>query len=195
MQNVTHSYTAALNGNNRAIQHISKVNHWLRDVVYHVSVEYTAFITGREIIKIIEGEVARDRARAIMTASEQASESLPSLKDTSEEAFNNKVAQAQQGPVLTPAATALLEAKQSAKLAQLAATRARKAANQRLKRTKNTLDVSLKQRPLFGFQSNSPRSIQAVPLPQTNYQLQGNNNKNQKGKGTSIKIIIKRCNV
>jgi hypothetical protein len=48
MQNVTRSYTSALNGNTRAVQHISTVNHWLRDVVYHVSVEYTAFTTGLE---------------------------------------------------------------------------------------------------------------------------------------------------
>jgi hypothetical protein len=51
MQNVTRSYTLALNGNTRTVQHISTVNHWLRDVVYHVSVEYTAFTTGREPIK------------------------------------------------------------------------------------------------------------------------------------------------
>jgi hypothetical protein len=51
MQNVTRSYTSALNGNTRAVQHISAVNHWLRYVVYHVSVEYTAFTKGRERIK------------------------------------------------------------------------------------------------------------------------------------------------
>jgi hypothetical protein len=112
MQNVTRSYTSALNGNTRAVQHTSTVNHWLRDVVYHASVEYTAFTTGRERIKKIEGEVvARDRARAITTASEQAAESLATLKETIEEAFKKKVVQACQGPGLSPAAAALLEAK------------------------------------------------------------------------------------
>jgi hypothetical protein len=73
-------------------------------------VEYTEFVTGRERIKKIKCEVvAQYQARAITTSSEQAVESLASLKDTSEEAFNKKVVQARQGPGLTPVATALLE--------------------------------------------------------------------------------------
>jgi hypothetical protein len=129
MQNVTRSYTSALNGNTRAVQHISTVNHWLRDIVCHVSVKYTAFTAGQERIKKIEGEVvARDRARAITTASEQAVESLATLKETSEEAFKKKYVQARQGPGLSPAAAALLEAKKAAKSAQLEAAKARKAA-------------------------------------------------------------------
>jgi hypothetical protein len=81
MQNVTRSYTAALNDNTCAVQHISTVNHWLHDVVYHVSVEYTAVTTGCEQNKKNEGDVvARARERAITTASEQAAESLASLK-------------------------------------------------------------------------------------------------------------------
>jgi hypothetical protein len=72
-----------------------------------------------------EGEVvARNRARVITTASEQAVESLAKLKETSEEAFKKKVVQARQGPGLSPAAASLLEARKSAKLAQLAATKA-----------------------------------------------------------------------
>jgi hypothetical protein len=61
IKNITRSYMSALNGNTRAVQHISTVNHWLRNAIYHVSVEYTAFTTGRERIKRNEGEVvARD---------------------------------------------------------------------------------------------------------------------------------------
>jgi hypothetical protein len=56
-------------------------------------------------------ESISDRARAITTASEQAAESLATLKETSEEAFKNKAFQARQGPGLSPAAAALLEAK------------------------------------------------------------------------------------
>jgi hypothetical protein len=84
MQNVVHSYTTAIHGNTRAIQHIYMVNHWLREVVYHTSSEYTAFVTGCERIKKIEGEVvAKDRSRAITSASEQVAESLATLKDVS----------------------------------------------------------------------------------------------------------------
>jgi hypothetical protein len=120
----------ALNGNTRAVQHLLTVNHWLREIVYHVSMGYTVFVTGRERVKTIEGEVvARYRARAITTASDQAAESLSSLKDTSEEAFNKKDIQAYQGPGLTPAAAALMEATKAAKLAQLEAAKARKSAN------------------------------------------------------------------
>jgi hypothetical protein len=188
MQNFTRSYMAALNVNTRTVQHISTVNHWLRDVVYHVSVEYTAFTTGRERIKKIEGEVvARDRARAITTAPEQAAEQLASLKETSEKAFNKKVIKDRQGPVLSPAAATLLEAKKSAKLAQLAAAKARKAANEANIEADKEHD---------GFHSSTLPPIQpsTKPLPmntaslnqlQTTSQQQQQNTKRKINKGKS----------
>jgi hypothetical protein len=114
MQNVFHSYTAVIHGNTHAIQHIFTVNHWLREVVYNTSSGYTAFVTGRESSKKIEGEVvSKDRARAITSASEQAAESLTTLKDASNVAFEQKVAHAHQDPGLTLAAIALMEAKKA----------------------------------------------------------------------------------
>jgi hypothetical protein len=107
------------------------VNHCVRDVVYHVNMEYTACVTGNEIIKKIEGEVAaRDRARAITAASGQAAELLASLKDVSEGAFDKEVAQAQQGKCLMPAVNALLEAKKAVTFDHIAAAKAKKAANE-----------------------------------------------------------------
>jgi hypothetical protein len=68
-------------------------------VVYYTSTEYTSFVTGGEIITKNEGEVvAIDRARAITSASEQASDSLATLKYVREAAFEQKSAQAHQGP-------------------------------------------------------------------------------------------------
>jgi hypothetical protein len=131
MQNVVHSYTTVTHGNTRAIQHISTVNHCIREVVYHTSAEYIIFVTGRERINKIEGEVAaKDRAREITSASEQASESLTTLKDARDVAFDRKVADAHQGPGLTPAVIAIMEAKKAAHVAQLAAEKAHRDANE-----------------------------------------------------------------
>jgi hypothetical protein len=96
-------------------------------------------------------------ARAITTASEQATESLATLKETSEEAFKKKAFQARQGPGLSPAAAALLEAKKAAKLAQLAAAKARKAANEaKLKQTKIITDSTHAHCPLSIPQNHFP---------------------------------------
>jgi hypothetical protein len=131
MQNVVHSYTSAIHGNTRAIQHISVVNHWLREVVYHTSSRYTASVTGRESTKKIEGGVvAKDRARAITSASEQAAESLATLKDVRNVAFEQKVAEAHQDQGLTPAAITLMEEKKAAKVAQLASVKALRTTNE-----------------------------------------------------------------
>jgi hypothetical protein len=114
MHNVVHCYTSTIHGNTHAIQHISAVNRWLREVLYHTSSEYTVFVTGRERIKKIEGEVvAKDRARAITSASEQASESLATLKYVRNVAFEKKLADDHQDQGLTPADSALMEAKKT----------------------------------------------------------------------------------
>jgi hypothetical protein len=107
------------------------VNHWLQEVVYHTSYEYTAFVTGRERIKKIKGEVvATDKVRSITSASEQAAESLATLKDVSNVSFEQTVAEAHQDQGLTPASIASMETKKEANVAQLSAAKACRAANE-----------------------------------------------------------------
>jgi hypothetical protein len=131
MQNLIHSYTTAIHGNTRAIQHISTVNHWLREVVYNTSAEYTTFlVTGIESIKKSEGEVVeKDRERDITSASEQAAESLGTLKDVRKVAFERKVTEAHPGSGFNTSWYHLTEAKKGCKVAQLASSKACRAAN------------------------------------------------------------------
>jgi hypothetical protein len=74
--------------------------------------------------------VAKDRARSINSASEEAAESLATLKDVSTVAFEQKIAEAHRDKGLTPTASALMEAKKAAKVAQLAAAKACRASNE-----------------------------------------------------------------
>jgi hypothetical protein len=88
MQNTIHSYTMAIHGNTRAINHIPTVNHWSRELVCQTSDEYTTFVTGREMIKNFEGYVvANDRGRSVTSALQQAAKLLATLKYVSEVAF------------------------------------------------------------------------------------------------------------
>jgi hypothetical protein len=74
--------------------------------------------------------IAKHRARATTSASEQSAESLASLKDVNTVSFEQKVAEAHRDQSLTPASSTLIEAKKAAKVAQFTATKARIAANE-----------------------------------------------------------------
>jgi hypothetical protein len=111
--------------------------------------------------------------------------SLATIKDVSTVAFEQKVAEAHRDQGLTPVASALMEAKKAAKVAQLAAVKARRAANEATFEAdkERTRGISLPTDNSRHRRRPTIAPLSTCPLP-VNHEIhpQHNNGKGKRGK-------------